>query len=950
MKNLYYKTFITAVILLFVINCSAQKNSQLKTSGDFYTLPEEITEEDYVQKTIIFRVKSENRINCSNDGIRNAELSIIFNSLGIVNLSKKFPRHNPPENRFDEYGNQYTDLSLIYELKYSAEIPVDKVINYLFSTKIIEYAEPHFIHKTLYVPDDPAQSSQFYLQSIRAYQAWDISKGDTNIVIGIVDTGTDLDHEDLENSIKYNYSDPIDGIDNDNDGYLDNFYGWDLGENDNNPQVHIVGHGSHVSGISSATADNAIGMAGVGFNCKFMPIKVDDEQGYFVKGYEGIIYAADHGCDIINCSWGGKFGEGQYGQEIVNYAVINENAVVVAACGNDHNENVFYPASYANVISVAGTDSNDVLWAGSSYGINIDICAPGTFIYSTWNGGYYITSHGTSMAAPMVSAAAAIVKSQYPNLSAIQIGEQLKVTADNIDTIPGNSSFAQKLGSGRLNMYNALVNNNKPSINLISHEIILDNPGNTTYDTLNLTASFINYLSPTSNLNITVSCSSTYVEVVPAVLNLGVMQTNGIKTNLSNPFKIIVYPNIPNNYKVEFKITYSDTSYSAFQYISHIFNPDFLNIETENLSVTLTSKSKIGYNDDFHGEGLGFIYKKDKRSILYSSGLVVGSSSSKVSDNIIGDSGYNHDFASKVKINKINPTVFSDNDYQCIFTDSLAGPLKLNIEVTQNTYTWDSLQDSKYIILEYFIKNKDLSTLSNIYAAFYVDWDLNPSHKNRVSYDAALKMGYSFSTLGGTYAGIKLLTEDSVIHYAFDNDGSDGSLKLYDGFPSFEKYEALKTNRHNAGFGATTGNDISDMISSGPFTIASGDTIKVAFALLVGNHLLDLRNSAQAAHDKYYNTTSVENIEVHSDNIRLYQNYPNPFSNNTNISFYLPCNEFVDLSIYNILGQKVLNLTNSNLSQGYHKFTLNSNKLENGIYYYCLSVKNKKLTKKMIIL
>ncbi|GAI36367.1 unnamed protein product, partial [marine sediment metagenome] len=130
---------------------------------------------------------------------------------------------------------------------------------------------PHYLPELLYTPDDPLNIYQYYLDTIKAYDAWEICKGDSNIVIGITDTGVDIDHEDLQGNIYYNYNDPINGIDDDNDGFIDNFRGWDLGENDNNPQWEINDHGVVVTGIAGARTDNGIGISGVGFKSRFLP-------------------------------------------------------------------------------------------------------------------------------------------------------------------------------------------------------------------------------------------------------------------------------------------------------------------------------------------------------------------------------------------------------------------------------------------------------------------------------------------------------------------------------------------------------------------------------------------------------------------------------------------------------------------------------------------------------
>jgi len=683
-------------------------------------------------------------------------------------------------------------------------------------------------------------------------------------------------------------------------------------------------------------------------------------------GYESIVYAADHGCHVIDCSWGGVYGPGQYGQDIIDYATINRDALVVAACGNDDNERAFYPASYNYVLSVAATDTNDIKWVNSSYGINIDISAPGSDIYSTWGGATYGVSHGTSMASPVVAGCAAIVKSHYPLFSAIQVGEQLKVTTDNIDTIFANAQYAGKLGLGRVNLYRALTETNIPSVRMVQYNITDNNDGTfTKNDTLRIVGDFINYLASTTNLSVKLTSLSPYIKVIDSIAILGVISTLGRDSNNTDPFKVVIFPSIPPSHTIDFKLYFEDGTYKTFQYFSVILNIDYLDIDTNRIATTITSKGRLGYNDDIKSQGLGFIYNNSGESLMYCGGLVIGNSSTRVSDNIYGATpgNYDNDFISVVNVRRIIPTAVSDFDIYGVFSDSLAGVTRLNVTVTHRVFAWNTVEDSKYIILEYTIRNDGSSSLTNLYAGFFADWNIDNYWKNRVSFDKSNRMGFTFSTEGGTYVGIKLLTSDPIKHYAFDNDGQYHSIQIYNSDGSFsftgdEKNQALKSINNNikdnntAGM-APEGNDVSDMVSTGPFNLQVGDSVKIAFALIAGDHLADIQSSAVAT-DKRYNpdTTSISFINNNTDKIYLGQNYPDPFSENTQIDVYLPHTELIDLSVYDIFGKKVLTIANFKLGSGQHSFMINANELESGIYYYRLTTHSISylLTKKMILI
>lgn len=416
-------------------------------------------ENNILSKTIIFKVSEQHRVNCNNNTIKIDQFNLLLNEIGVNKLAKVFP------NKREEQRSGYVDLSLIYELTYTNSFKVNEVIQKLEELKIAEYIEPYYLPQLTYTPNDTLLSNQYYINLINADDAWNVTTGDTNIVIGITDTGWDPIHSDLVGNVKINYADPINGVDDDADGYMDNYLGWDLGMNDNDALWESLSHGVNVTGIAAAVTDNVTGISGVGFNTKFLPIKISNSVGVLTQAYQGIIYAADHGCFVINCSWGG-YDSSQFAKNIIDYAIINKGCLIVAAAGNDNSDNIFYPAGYDGVFSVAATDQNDIKLTTSNYGSYIDISAPGGAIFTTGPNGYS-TNSGTSMAAPVVSGGAALLKSHFPSYTNNQIATLMRVTADDLNVL--NPSYVNKLGGGRLNLFNAvtsIVEENKNSLQI----------------------------------------------------------------------------------------------------------------------------------------------------------------------------------------------------------------------------------------------------------------------------------------------------------------------------------------------------------------------------------------------------------------------------------------------------------------------------------------------------
>lgn len=937
------------------------------TQNQIFKLPEQITDSDYISKSIIFKVKPEYKQLCLQKNINIAKLNSAIESIGGVMLHKKFPNHQPPAEKYNKYGEELVDLSLIYEITYTYNLNIEDAINILLTTDILEYAEPHYLPHLLYVPNDPFADTnnvnfvQWHLKKISAYEAWDIQQGDTDVVIGMTDTGIDLFHIDLDSSIKYNYNDPINGIDDDSDGYIDNFYGWDLGNDDNDPQWEITGHGVFVSGMSSATVDNLTGCAGVGFKSKFLPVKISDSTGVLNSAYDGIVYAADHGCRVINCSWG-CIGGGQFEQNIINYATNNKNALVVAACGNAGNTYPYYPAAYNFVLSVCATDTLDIKWNQSSYGTTVDIAAPGENVYSTWTNGSYMHTSGTSFAASIVSGAAAIAIKNFPSYSPLQIAQQLISTTDNIDTIPSNAPYAGLMGTGRLNMFKMLTITNIPSVTILS-KTINDNNDNIFVgdDTLFISCTFKNYLAPSSSfLKATISTNCPYVEIIDSSISLGIIPSLGTVTNSSNPFKVRLLPNIPLNTQIDFKVTYEDTplNYESFEYFSIIVNTDYLTIDTNKIALTITSKGKIGYNGNFYQQGTGFTYNSGE-TLMECGGFLAGNSATNVDDNIYGDSpgGYDYDWIALQNAHYITSQIGANEAAEGIFNDSLAGINKLDLTVKHRAFAWDSFPNDKFIVLEYTLINQGLVTQSNLYAGIYIDWDISNDggYSDRVNFDDNNKMGYCYPAQGGTYTAIKLLdcNGETVHHYAFDNDGSSNgsslSINISDGFTGYEKYNALKTasNRDLAGVNPN-GNDVSDMISTGPFVLQPGDSAVFAFALIAGDSLIDIQSSAVAANDAYCQASGLTEYNFNDKNLFLSEIYPNPSHEYAEFFIYNPYESFVNIEIINSQGQFIKKICNKEMNPGINKFEINTSTLTPGMYQIILNTENHSMAKKFI--
>lgn len=905
----------------------------------------------YLQKTIIFKVKPYNKNICNSFKINNSDFEKLLTNVKTKKLSKKFPLSQSTFGKINSSGDKLVDISTIYEMEYSSDIDIFKLIKQIKSFNFIEYAQPHYIDEVLgqYIPNDLLRGNQYYLNNIKAYEAWDLAggKGDSSVVIGIVDTGVDIDHEDLMDNIFYNFNDPIDGVDNDNDGFVDNFRGWDVANNDNNPSCeintlidqHTRNHGTYVSGCAAARTDNGIGISGPGFRCKFMPVKVLNSNGLISSGYEGIVYAADHGCKIINCSWGGTTGH-PYGQDIINYATFNRGALVIGAAGNSHNNVPFYPASYENVLNVAGTNSADKKWGGSSFGYTVDISAPGEAVYFTGDNNTYMNGWGTSFACPITSGCAAIVASYFPTFTPLQIAEKLRVTSDCIDSL--NPGYENLIGKGRLNLYNALTINNIPSVRFVNYTFSGTTPFFAENDTVIINGVFYNYLYQTTNLIVSLSSLSPYVEIINPTFNAGNLDMLDSISNNSNPFKIIIKNNIPYDEKIILKLSYSNNYIGCedFQYITFIGNISYYNLYTEHLATTITANGRIGNLSNDLPIGLGFQYNGNE-SVLYEAGLMISNSSSAVSTCVRDD--YDFEIIQPVRespmlLNGSNPTVFSE-------FKEVVDSNNFNLKIEQFTYSGFSQPNSDFIIVEYYFINQNPYPITNFYAGIFADWDIDDPSYNSSDFNVSKKLAYSYSADSASIiTGIKLLSDQHVNRYALDNSsGGGGGIDITNGFSNEEKYLVLSNDRFKAG---VNGNDVVDVISSGPNIIAANETLFVAFAFIVAENFNTLDIASTTSQNKYDSLFLLKPIikPVLSE-VKI---CPNPTNKLVNIFVINDISGDAKIEIKDSFGRNILAITENKSTNELNK-QLDISKLKPGIYFINVQIGDLEKVEKLVI-
>jgi len=322
----------------------------------------------------------------------------------------------------------------------SSKEVVAKKLAELMQRSDVEYVTESFTLKTLGLPNDPELSKQWSVAKVNASAAWDITPGSREVKVAIIDTGINTDHEDLRANIWTNPGEIAgNGIDDDNNGFVDDVHGYDFKDNDGNPNDETSsqnpGHGTHCAGIVGAVGDNGKGISGMSQQVSMMGLRFigPNGQGDLMGAIKAIDYAIAQKADVISASWGAAVSTSQAQPltEAVQRAS-DAGVIFVAAAANDgkNNDQVeMYPANTpaANLIAVAASDDQDGKPSWSNFGKDkVHLASPGLNIYSSIPGNKYQNLSGTSMATPLVAGLVALLKSQSATLNIDADGQAIK--------------------------------------------------------------------------------------------------------------------------------------------------------------------------------------------------------------------------------------------------------------------------------------------------------------------------------------------------------------------------------------------------------------------------------------------------------------------------------------------------------------------------------------------
>lgn len=953
MRCLSVLTLMTGFILSSAILAKTSESTAKATAKTAGPVKEAVAE--YLPNTFVLKFKNRATMGESTSATGITSLDGLMAAYQVTEMKQIMK-----ERAFKSSMVRNVAIESIYEVFYRGDVSPVEVARAFSQDPNIEYAEPRYLAWITDTPNDPQFGSMEQFSQVFASEAWDVVKGESgDVVIAIVDGGTDWDHPDLINNIWNNADEiPNNNIDDDNNGFIDDVRGWNFANDSNDPTglpntPSNRRHGTHVAGTAAGVTNNGTGVASMSWNCKIMPINSGSptRDNAISFPYVGILYAALNGADIINASWGNA-GLSRFEQDIIDIAHDN-GALVISSAGNDASNNDITPqspADYSHVLSVGSTNkTNDIKSGFSNYGVSVDVFAPGSSILSTIHGGGYGTISGTSMSAPMVSGLAGLIKTLRPEYTVDELREQIRVTCDAIDGV--NPGFSGRLGKGRINARRAVTDFSIPAIRMKNLSFI-DSGGDGIIDAseaIDLSVNFINYLAAASNINIELTTSDNRINITNSTVSFSALANNEQQTG---DFRFVVLPGTPEDTELLFVLEIDAGSYTDREIIVlTVSPPPILDHNTGSITTSLTLEGNIGFDDIGGLLGSGFLHNGN--NYLFEAGLLIGRGSNQVSDCIrdATQSEQEQDFvpANGAQLTIVSPGQIANEEGIVLITDSAAAnPLGVSIE--QKSYADMAAENQQFIIFQYTVLNNNASDLTNVHVGLWFDWDVNLSANDYARYDASRSMGYVMNNPTPTQiAATRLLSSNGNVNYRAIHNPNE----IYDGFTKAEKWNFMSSGIQTQSLENV---DVSSMLTEGPLTIPANGSVEVVFALVAANSMSELETNADRAQAFWLNPTSIDDpVNPVATDFQLAQNFPNPFNPETTIRYTIPRTAEVQLEIYNALGQRVRTLVAGTQNAGAYDVVWNGRNdvgemVSSGIYLYRLRAGNSVLTRKMLLM
>jgi hypothetical protein len=631
-------------------------------------------------------------------------------------------------------------------------------------------------------------------------------------------------------------------------------------------------------------------------------------DGTIDYGYEGIFYAARAGARVINCSWGGD-GESAYEHDILEYA-IGRGCVIVVSAGNVPGA-IRYPAAIEGVLSVAASRRGDLAADFTTYGSWVKITAPGVDMLSTIpvdNGiPGYATWQGTSMSAPLVAGVCALVASEFPSLSGRALMDRVVASADPIEGV-NTATYAGMLGFGRVNAWRALAT----EVNGIrlAEVTYVESVGNAdgriqAGESAELRISVTNDLVPAYDVYAEISTTADTVLLPGSFSSYGTVSVGGPFWNQSPLFNLEL-PLVSERARViplTVDFRRGDGRLIGRGTTDVLLDSTFVVVDNGTLALGFAENGSLGYFDYVHGNYLGPGLRIEDRptNALYHGSFVLASQG-LVEDNFYGNSSLSSfDWMATDTLSSIIPSARAPIEGRAVFEDRLSASPML-AHVSASALGWQGAS-SGFLVLEYNVYNRSLNGWDAAYAGLMLDLDLGSSSRNISGFDVQGDIAYVKHTLPDyPLVGIASVTDPWS---AFRVISNRAEIDPPADWSDSRKWEILTGGIQNVPLDTM---DLSLVVAAGPFSIASHTGRTIAFALIAGNSLSELRAQADSARQHYAPAKS-EPITAQLLKHQRIGFYPNPLPAGEDLKLALPAGQVGSVRLFNVLGQLVADIS-----------------------------------------
>ncbi len=832
-------------------------------------------------------------------------LDAVASAFGVYSIEKTYFMKESPKDP------SKVDLSCFYTVQFLEEFGPVPLINAYENCSEIEFSEWVPIDRQFFVPNDERYRNQWHLEFCGFEEAWEITKGSPDVIIGIVDSGLDMQdddgwpeiHLDMEANLWVNPGEDLNGNglvdweeyneeDDDGNGYEDDFYGWDMTGRDNWPNDEWGaegGHGTHVGGTAAEVTDNETGCAGAAPGCRLMYAGCYStrEPDQIQNGNAGVEYCVNNGAQIINCSWGSYSGYNNTQRAVFRYAYDND-VIVFAGAGNGddngpvydrrENQNHFYPAAFDEVVSVSASNNRDGFANWATYGDFVELVAPGEGILAAFPHNAYRSAPGTSFSSPLTAGLAGLLLSVMPGLTPDEILQRMQdystdISAQNEDW-PG---IQYRINAGYL------IGATRPKLSIAEWSLReIEGNGDRWPEpgeryAIDLTLDNMENYSDAEGLQF-------LIEIDDETITIN--NVDGVLGNIANGGRLAVN----GNNSPTFTVGQSEPHYSSF---SITFSAD--NFEdwqtTREIPVTIGHPSYMLVDDD-GGDHFQTYYANDLSTYVHDNW-----------DTAV--EGY--------------PGGLNSYEYVIWETGNAEDPLTEREQSLIMSYldTGGSL-----IIAGQFIGNvlggSDFHS-DYLHANHIID---NTEGRRLFGVDGELTEGLSLLLIGGDAGGNGRLSPSGMVPLGdatsiltWDTDNAETAGVFYNG------------NDHRViylGFALEAASGL------------GGTTPRVDFL----NTMLD--NMGQTGVEDEVVTEIPQQFSLSSA-------YPNPFNSQTSVSVNVPIASSFELSVFNVNGQLIESLHNGQGSIGNHRFVWDAGNVSAGVYFMTLNWNNGSTVQKVVL-